>query len=231
MSDVIGLRPGSMLGEAAKPPFAVLPDPAAPFINRSMRLTTLAPAHDLAPYLSFLATLTRAQHDIQQDLALAAPPPFDRIGQSLDHGMAPLAKAQLGPDPAIELTLERCLDRLADADAPPEATTATHVVRSMAPADRRRLTSAVLGDERVGDVKCFWCGSTDGLSYQMIEGKSDTTKAETCEKCRSYVKVLYQVNDHALDPFADDIATLGLDMLMAHAGWQRRGQNAFLLGY
>src|SRR5689334_6351819 len=117
MSDVIGLRPGSMLGEAAKPPFAVLPDPAAPFINRSMRLTTLAPAHDLAPYLSFLATLTRAQHDIQQDLALAAPPPFDRIGQSLDHGMAPLAKAQLGPDPAIELTLERCLDRLADADA------------------------------------------------------------------------------------------------------------------
>jgi len=80
-------------------------------------------------------------------------------------------------------------------------------------------------------VTCLWCGSTDGLSYQMIEGKPDTIKAETCEKCRNYVKVLYQVNDHTLDPLADDVATLGLDMLMAHGGWQRRGHNPFLLGY
>jgi len=304
MSDVSGLRPGSILGEAAKPPFAVLPDPASLFLNRSKRLAMLAPDHELAPYLNFLATLTRAQHDIQHDLPPAMLPPFDRIGQALEHGMAPLAKAQLGPDPLIELTVERYLDRLAGAEVPPEAASAVRALRSMPPADRHRLISTVLGDDpvvrdvagqalvaaalqvhfarlaalltaedlqpvadsacpvccsapmtcsivgwpkahntrfctcalcatmwNVVRVKCLWCGATDGLSYQMIEGKSDTTKAETCEKCRSYVKVLYQVNDHALDPFADDIATLGLDMLMAHAGWQRRGQNAFLLGY
>lgn len=304
MSDVSGLRPGSILGEAAKPPFAVLPDPAALFLHRTKRLAALAPAHDLAPYLSFLATLTRAQHDIQRDLAPATLPPFERIGQALEHGMAPLAKAQLGPDPLIELTLERFVDRLADADAPPEAASAIQALRTMASPERRRLVSAVVGDERIPQdvvsqvlvaaalqvhfvrlaalltaedlqpvadsacpvccsapmtcsivgwrnahntrfctcslcatmwnvvrVKCLWCGSTDGLSYQMIEGKPDTIKAETCEKCRNYVKVLYQVSDHTLDPLADDVATLGLDMLMAHGGWQRRGQNPFLLGY
>jgi formate dehydrogenase maturation protein FdhE len=31
----------------------------------------------------------------------------------------------------------------------------------------------------------------------------DTVKAENC---RSYVKILYQVNDHRLDAFADDDA-------------------------
>lgn len=303
MSDVSGLRPGSILGEAAKPPFAVLPDPAALFLHRTKRLAALAPAHDLAPYLSFLATLTRAQHDIQRDLAAATLPPFERIA-ALEHGMAPLAKAQLGPDPLIELTLERFLDRLADADAPPEAASAIQALRTMPAPERHRLVSAVVGDERIARdvasqvlvaaalqvhfvrlaalltaedlqpvadsacpvccsapmtcsivawrnahntrfctcslgatmwnvvrVKCVWCGSTDGLSYQMIEGKPDTIKAETCEKCRNYVKVLYQVSDHTLDPLADDVATLGLDMLMAHGGWQRRGQNPFLLGY
>ena len=300
MSDVTGLRPGNILGEAAKPPFAVIPDPASLFFNRSNRFAALAPGHQLAPYLSFLAALTRAQHEIERDLAPAALPPFERIGQALEHGMAPLAKAQLEPDPMIELTLARFLDRLADAEAP----AAVQGLASMAPADWRRLISAVLGDETIAQdvasqvlvtaalqvhftrlaalltaedlqpvadsacpvccsapmtcsivgwpkahntrfctcslcatmwnvvrVKCLWCGSTDGLSYQMIEGKPDTIKAETCEKCRSYVKVLYQVTDHALDPLVDDVATLGLDMLMAQGGWQRRGQNPFLLGY
>lgn len=57
-----------------------------------------------------------------------------------------------------------------------------------------------------------------------------TAKAEAGENCRSYVKVRYHANDHARARFADDIAALGLDMLMARAGWQRRG-HPFLLGY
>jgi FdhE protein len=35
------------------------------------------------------------------------------------------------------------------------------------------------------------------------------------------VKILYQVQDPALEPLADDVATLGLDMLMAEDGRQR----------
>jgi len=80
-------------------------------------------------------------------------------------------------------------------------------------------------------VKCVLCSTTEGISYHTIEGQPETVKAETCEKCHSYVKILYQVNDALLEPLADDIATLGLDMLMTQEGWKRGGQNPFLMGY
>jgi FdhE protein len=80
-------------------------------------------------------------------------------------------------------------------------------------------------------VKCVQCSSTGGIGYHTIEGKPETVKAETCDSCRGYVKILYQVNEPALDPLADDVATLGLDVLMAQGGWKRGGQNPFLLGY
>jgi FdhE protein len=80
-------------------------------------------------------------------------------------------------------------------------------------------------------VKCLLCGSTDGISFRAIEGKPDTIKAETCDKCRSYVKVLYQVKDPVLEPLSDDVASLGLDMLLAEEGWKRGGHNPFVHGY
>lgn len=80
-------------------------------------------------------------------------------------------------------------------------------------------------------VTCLVCGSTDGVSYRGVEGKADTVKAETCDKCHGYVKILYQVKDPSLDPVADDVATLGLDMLLAEDGWKRGAHNPFLLGY
>jgi FdhE protein len=80
-------------------------------------------------------------------------------------------------------------------------------------------------------IKCVLCSSTKDIGYRSIEGKPDTVKAETCGSCHAYVKILYQVNDHLLEPLADDVATLGLDMMMAEEGWRRGGQNPFLLGY
>ena len=53
-------------------------------------------------------------------------------------------------------------------------------------------------------IKCTLCGSTDGIGYKVIEGQPETVKAETCDKCGHYVKVLYQVTDHTLDPLADE---------------------------
>jgi FdhE protein len=80
-------------------------------------------------------------------------------------------------------------------------------------------------------VKCVACGSTEGIGYEAIEGVADTIKAETCDGCRSYLKILYQTRDPSLEPVADDVASLGLDILVREAGWGRAGVNPFLLGY
>ena len=80
-------------------------------------------------------------------------------------------------------------------------------------------------------VKCVTCGSTKGIAYQAIEGIADTIKAETCDECRTYVKILNQRKDMELEPVADDVASLGLDLLVTEAGWHRAGVNPFLLGY
>ena len=63
-------------------------------------------------------------------------------------------------------------------------------------------------------VKCVLCSSTEGISYQSIEGGSEHIKAETCDKCRRYVKILYQVNDPVLEPWPTMSRRLGLDMLL-----------------
>jgi FdhE protein len=45
------------------------------------------------------------------------------------------------------------------------------------------------------------------------------------------MKVLNRQKDAALDPVADDVATLGLDLLVRELGFRRGGINPFLIGY
>jgi FdhE protein len=80
-------------------------------------------------------------------------------------------------------------------------------------------------------VKCLICGSTKGIGYQEIDGQGGTIKAETCDECSSYVKVLYQHKDPTLEPVADDVGSLGLDQLLRESPWRRAGLNPFLAGY
>lgn len=79
-------------------------------------------------------------------------------------------------------------------------------------------------------VKCVLCGSGKGIGYQEIEGGPGTIKAECCDNCRGYVKILHQQKDLALDPVADDIASLGLDLLLKEGEYRRGSLNPFLLG-
>jgi len=80
-------------------------------------------------------------------------------------------------------------------------------------------------------VKCVLCDSTKGIAYQEIDGASPNVKAETCENCHGYVKILHQHKEPALEPVADDVATLGLDLLLRESGYRRGAVNPFLLGY
>ncbi len=79
-------------------------------------------------------------------------------------------------------------------------------------------------------VKCVACSSTKGIHYKAIEGVSETIKAECCDECRSYVKILSEDVDRALEGIADDVASLGLDMLVREEGFRRAGLNLFLIG-
>lgn len=80
-------------------------------------------------------------------------------------------------------------------------------------------------------IKCVLCESTKGIAYEELAGGPDTVKAETCENCHGYVKILHQHKNPQLEPVADDVATLGLDILLRENGYRRGAVNPFLLGY
>ncbi len=82
-------------------------------------------------------------------------------------------------------------------------------------------------------VKCLACGSTKGVGYRSVEsGHEDATiKAEVCDNCHSWTKMLYQNKNPSLEAVADDVASLGLDLLMKETEYRRAGFNPFLVGY
>lgn len=106
------------IGEEAIPPVAVLPDPSSLFLNRSKRLTALAPGHQLEPYLNFLAAVTRAQHEIQADLPAVVLPSDELIARSIEHGMPPLPRSSFQSDEVAQVTATCLFERLAGAELP-----------------------------------------------------------------------------------------------------------------
>jgi FdhE protein len=75
---------------------------------------------------------------------------------------------------------------------------------------------------------CITCAGSRSLRLKSVEGDAGLAKAETCDECGTYAKLFYAAKDPAVEPFADDLATLGLDLLVAEAGWSRHAQNPLL---
>lgn len=95
----------------------------------------------------------------------------------------------------------------------------------------RYLTCALCATQwHMVRVKCSQCETTKDISYFQIEGGSPAVKAEHCEQCGSYLKIFYLEKEPQLEPVADDVASIALDLLMAENGTQRSGLNYFLLG-
>lgn len=80
-------------------------------------------------------------------------------------------------------------------------------------------------------IKCTLCSSVQGISYKEVEGGDGTLWGETCDSCHGYVKILHQHKNEGLDPVADDVASLALDLLLRESGYRRGAVNPFLLGY
>ena len=77
-------------------------------------------------------------------------------------------------------------------------------------------------------VKCSNCEHTGKLDYWSLERQDSAVKAESCGDCESYLKAFYYEHDPALEPVADDLATLRLDAELEGQGFARSSINPFL---
>jgi FdhE protein len=86
-------------------------------------------------------------------------------------------------------------------------------------------------------IKCSHCLSTKGIHYQSLQRAEDDeaaaakqpVEAETCDECGHYLKIVHMERDANVEPVADDLATVTLDLLVSEAGFQRHGVNLMLL--
>lgn len=77
-------------------------------------------------------------------------------------------------------------------------------------------------------VTCSHCESTKDIFYHEIEDGPAGIKAESCDHCQTYRKIFYQEKQLGVDPVADDLASLALDVLMGEEGYGRVQGNPFL---
>lgn len=105
------------------------------------------------------------------------------------------------------------------------------IVRSDTPINNLRYLHCALCNTEwnVARANCTSCATDRGIALQQIEGSSGAVRAETCDSCKSYLKIVYQEIDPRVDPVADDLATLALDLLVDAAGFSRSGPNLLLI--
>ena len=78
-------------------------------------------------------------------------------------------------------------------------------------------------------IKCVFCGGTGDIAYYAIGEATGEVAAETCKACGTYAKHLHQHKNPQLEPFADDIASFGLDLLVREKGFRRGALNPLMV--
>jgi FdhE protein len=76
---------------------------------------------------------------------------------------------------------------------------------------------------------CITCGGSRTLTLRGVDGDPGIVKSETCDECRTYAKLCNEAKDTEVDPYADDLASLALDLMVSEAGWARHAPNPLLL--
>jgi FdhE protein len=88
-------------------------------------------------------------------------------------------------------------------------------------------------------VLCSQCGASGkNIAYYSLEGNAadkssseeggPALRAETCDQCHAYRKILYQEKDTGVEPVADDVASVALDLLLGEEGYHRASGNPLL---
>lgn len=77
-------------------------------------------------------------------------------------------------------------------------------------------------------ARCTLCDEGSIVDYLGLAETSGAVQAETCDFCHGYIKTFFQNKDVLVDPVADDLATLALDVLVGEQGYARALPNLFL---
>ncbi len=87
-------------------------------------------------------------------------------------------------------------------------------------------------------VQCTYCGVSGkdialhnlaALDSRPATGNAQPAiRAETCDSCLGYRKIFYQEWDTGVEPIADDVASIELDVLLGEKGYHRIGGNPLL---
>jgi FdhE protein len=102
-----------------------------------------------------------------------------------------------------------------------------------AQANLRYLVCALCQTEwNMARAKCSSCETDKGVHLLSLAEDPDSdqagqaaVKAEACDECKTYLKLMSQDKDAFVDPYADDLATLTLDLLVDEQGFARSGPN------
>jgi len=88
-------------------------------------------------------------------------------------------------------------------------------------------------------IKCTHCEGAKGIHYQSLRPADEevtssnaakqAVEAETCGECGHYLKIVHMARDANVEPAADDLASVTLDLLVSGAGFQCHGVNLMLL--
>ena len=78
-------------------------------------------------------------------------------------------------------------------------------------------------------AKCSCCGDAGALDYLSFDTPEATIRAEACNACGGYLKVISAERDPDIETVADDLATLVLDDAAVAEGFGRTGFNPFAL--
>ncbi|HKE49837.1 MAG TPA: formate dehydrogenase accessory protein FdhE [Rhodanobacteraceae bacterium] len=207
------------------------------------RLVDAAAAHPGAPEpMRRLAERVRSAS--AQMLEAEADAVLSQRTDALDLALAPFVAAALQVH-WTALTAAFAADRVALLDTPGVcplcgSLPVASLVRARSPyLGYRYLHCALCATEwHMVRVQCSQCAAIGkDIAYHSLAREDadeaavvadSAVRAESCEACRSYRKILYQEKDTAVEPVADDLASLALDLLLAERGYHRASGNPLL---
>jgi len=101
------------------------------------------------------------------------------------------------------------------------------VVRARGRAARLRYLHCALCNAEWHLVRATCAACTDAvpIAYYHIKGSDGSVRAEACDACRTYLKIVSQEKSPEADPVADDLATVALDLLVEEEGYERMSPN------